>query len=152
MRKSIIAGLAVLALGAGAWFFMTPATQVSAADVIVYKSPWCGCCSKWVTHMRQNGFTVAVHEREDMDPIKRKFKVPENLESCHTAIVGGYTIEGHVPAADIRRLLSERPKARGLTVPGMPTGSPGMEMDNQHDPYDVVLFDDSGKGEVYARH
>ena len=110
----------------------------------VWKTPWCGCCGSWVEHMREQGFSVAVREVEDLDPIKRMAAVPEKLQSCHTARVGGYVIEGHVPAADVKRLLSSRPDVRGLAVPGMPSGSPGME-NGMHDPYDVLLIgrDDS---------
>src|SRR5262245_37331396 len=100
----------------------------AAAPVItVYKDPNCGCCSIWVEHLRKNGFEVTVQEPGNMVEIKRKLGVPTYLQSCHTAVIDGYTIEGHVPAAEIHRLLKERPNAKGLTVPGMPLGSPGME-------------------------
>ena len=105
----------------------------------VWKTPWCGCCGNWVDHMRDQGFSVAVRQVEDLDPIKRMAAVPEKLQSCHTAHVGGYVIEGHVPAADVKRLLSSRPDALGLAVPGMPSGSPGME-NGMRDPYDVLLI------------
>ncbi|MBC8445162.1 MAG: DUF411 domain-containing protein [Rhodospirillaceae bacterium] len=127
------------------------ATVALAADITVYKSPTCGCCAGWVDHMKENGFSVAVKEREDLSPIKSHYGVPENLESCHTAEVEGYTIEGHVPASDVLRLLAERPKARGLAVPGMPIGSPGMEMGNEKEPYPVVIFGEDGQF-IYARH
>lgn len=115
------------------------------ADIIVYKSPWCGCCTGWVDHMKENGFSVKVVEQEDLSPIKRHYGVPDNLESCHTAEVEGYTIEGHVPASDVMKLLAVRPDAKGLAVPGMPIGSPGMEQGDEKEPYPVVLFGKDGQ-------
>ena len=124
----------------------------SAADTVtVYKDPDCGCCGAWVKHLQANGFRTKVHEVRDMSPHKKKLGVPEQLASCHTAVAGGYTIEGHVPAADIKRLLAERPRAKGLAVPGMPQGSPGMET-GKFDPYDVLLFDTHGKTTVYRSY
>ena len=128
------------------------ATIVMAAPlVIVYKDPNCGCCAEWVKHLQANGFQTRVHEVRDTMPHKQKLRVPERLASCHTAVVDGYTIEGHVPAADIKRLLVERPKARGLAVPGMPQGSPGMET-GKFDRYDVLLFTDKDTSTVYSSH
>ena len=114
----------------------------------VWKSPWCGCCGKWVEHMRAAGFEVRVKEVEDLGLVKRMAAVPENLQSCHTARVDGYTVEGHVPAADVARLLRERPDALGLVVPGMPSGSPGMET-GARDPYDVLMLKQGGETEVF---
>ncbi len=119
---------------------------------VVYKNPWCGCCGSWVRHMREAGFELVVHDVEDMSPFKRAAGVPEELQSCHTAVVGGYVIEGHVPAADIRRLLAEAPQARGLSVPGMVIGSPGMESGGQREPYQVLLFSDGRAPSVYAAY
>lgn len=116
----------------------------------VYKSPTCGCCGAWVDHIRQAGFTVEVVEEANVAPRKRALGVPARLGSCHTAVVDGYVIEGHVPAEDIQRLLAERPVTRGLAVPGMPVGSPGMEMGSRADPYEVLLFDENGKTQVFA--
>ena len=128
---------------------------VIAADpapvVTVYKSPSCGCCGKWVDHLRASGFRVAVHDVQNVEPFKERYGVPSRLASCHTATVDGYVIEGHVPAADIRRLLAEKPKVKGLAVPGMPVGSPGMEQGNVKEPYDVVSFDQAGRTAVFAR-
>ncbi|MEN8180390.1 MAG: DUF411 domain-containing protein [Pseudomonadota bacterium] len=121
----------------------------NAADVVVYKSPTCGCCKHWVSHLKENGFTVEVHNRRNMNPIKSELGVPRHLQSCHTAKVGDYVVEGHVPAEEIRRLLKEKPAVKGLAVPGMPMGSPGMEGPRQ-DPYDVLTFQESGKTAVYA--
>ncbi|MEQ9507477.1 MAG: DUF411 domain-containing protein [Alloalcanivorax xenomutans] len=123
----------------------------SAASLEVYKSPTCGCCIKWVEHMRENGFDVKVHETQNLQPIKEKAGLRAGLGSCHTAFIDGYTIEGHVPAKEVKRLLEERPEAVGLTVPAMPIGSPGMEMGDRQDPYQVLLFDDKG-AKVYAQY
>lgn len=124
----------------------------ASSSIEVYKSPTCGCCEKWVEHLKENGFTVTVHNDPQIMPIKKKQGVPEGLQSCHTAIVDGYTIEGHVPATDIKRLLTEKPKAKGLAVGGMPLGSPGMEMDDRKEPYNVILFDEAGKQTIFASH
>lgn len=117
--------------------------QAAAPDVTVYKTRTCGCCGKWVEHLRANGFKVTVQEVDSTAAVQQKYGVPEEMRSCHTATVGGYTLEGHVPAADVKRLLAEHPKAKGLAVPGMPMGSPGMEGPRQ-DAYSVVLFGGSG--------
>ena len=101
-----------------------------AGQVEVYKSPWCGCCAAWVDHLEQNGYTAIVHDVENLAAIKRMAGVPQDQSSCHTAMIDGYVIEGHVPASAIERLLAERPEIHGLTVPGMPQGSPGMEGPN----------------------
>ena len=129
--------------------------RLSAAagpSVQVYKTPTCGCCGNWVKHLRDKGFQVAVQEVEDTAVYRRRFGVPEALASCHTAVVGGYALEGHVPAAEIQRLLKEKPKAKGLSVPGMPAGSPGMEMDGAQQAYSVMLFDAQGAATVYQRY
>ena len=136
------------------WTFLVPGVGAHGEQgpaMTVWKSPWCGCCRSWVDHMRANGFQVTVEEVEDLDPIKKLAGIPEKLQSCHTARIGNYTIEGHVPAADIRRLLSDQPAARGLAVPGMPSGSPGME-NGQYDPYDVLLIGKDGKTGVYQSY
>lgn len=135
----------------------TPAPMTTAvpAHVLVHKTPTCGCCVAWVEHMRQSGFEVEVrdHDYGALDALKRRLGVPAGKGSCHTAEVGGYFVEGHVPAADVQRLLAERPAARGLTVPGMPAGSPGMEMpDGRVQPYAVELITKGGDSEVFARH
>ncbi|PLY15792.1 MAG: CopG family transcriptional regulator [Sedimenticola sp.] len=121
-----------------------------AADIVVYKSPTCGCCKSWIEHLEANGFSVETHDRTNMSPVKAEFGVPTDLQSCHTAKVGDYVIEGHVPADLITRLLEEKPKVMGLAVPGMPMGSPGME-GNRKDPYDVVTFQANGSSRVYAK-
>jgi len=122
-----------------------------ATAVTVYKSPTCGCCKNWVAHLRANGFSVKAVDVADVTSYKLANGISPALASCHTALVDGYVIEGHVPAQDIKRLLRERPKIVGLAAPGMPSGSPGMEQ-GYKDAYDVVSFDKSGRVSVYARH
>ncbi|MEW8629238.1 MAG: DUF411 domain-containing protein [Candidatus Thiodiazotropha sp.] len=122
-----------------------------AADIVVYMSPTCGCCNDWVSHLEDNGFSVQVHDRRDMQLIKRKLNVPDKLQSCHTAVIGDYVVEGHVPANDIVRLLREKPAVKGISVPGMPMGSPGMEGPRK-DNYDVLIFDETGNTKVYSSY
>ena len=130
---------------------ITSAAAADRPEISVYKSPACDCCGAWVEHLKKNGFDARVHEVSDLASYRAKYGVPEALGSCHTAVVGGYAIEGHVPAADIKRLLRERPKAKGITVPGMPIGSPGMPGPRK-DPYETLLFDASGNYVVFERH
>lgn len=127
-----------------------PAAAQMKPLVTVYKSPACGCCGEWVKHMVANGFRVDVKDVDDVTPIKRRSMVPDSLASCHTALVGGYAIEGHVPAADVWKLLRDRPRVIGLSVPGMVVGSPGMEQ-GAPQPYATIAFDERGT-RVYARH
>ncbi len=130
----------------------TLALQSRGTPIRVHKTPWCGCCGGWVEHLRRSGFEPAVVEHDDLTPVARRLGVPDGLRSCHTAEIGGYFVEGHVPAADIRRLLAQRPSARGITVPGMPVGSPGMEQGGRRQPYRTILVDRSGAAHVFARH
>jgi len=145
-----------LALGtlaaAGAALSARPAgtSSAQAPAMVVYKSPSCGCCGKWVEHVKAAGFTVEVHDVADVQPVKRELGVPEGLASCHTALVGKYVIEGHVPADLIKKLVAEKSSNRGLAVPGMVTGSPGMEGPNAK-AYDIIAFDQTGKTSTYAR-
>ena len=120
------------------------AVQAEQAAITVYRDPSCGCCASWVQHLRDAGFTVQVEETADLDAIRTRLGVPADLVACHTAEVAGYVVEGHVPAAALRRLLSERPNAKGLAVPDMPVGSPGME-GGKPQPYTVVLFGADGQ-------
>ncbi|MGI8612267.1 MAG: DUF411 domain-containing protein [Sphingomicrobium sp.] len=138
----IVAPLALLASADGA----------VAATLLVTKTAFCGCCRVWVERMKAAGFTVEVKDVESVTPTARKLGVPDKLRSCHTSQIGGYAIEGHVPAADIKRLLVQRPKAAGIAVPGMVAGTPGMEHGDHSDPYQVILFDRSGKTRVFASH
>lgn len=129
------------------------ATAATATTVVVNKTPTCGCCGIWVKHLQAAGFAVQVHDLENLAPIKERVGVPFGMGSCHTAEVEGYFVEGHVPAEDIKRLLREKPPAKGLTVPGMPAGSPGMEVaSGRVDRYDVLLVGKDGKTSVFATH
>ncbi len=121
-------------------------------EMTVYRSPTCGCCGKWIEHVKQNGFKVKDIVSDDMQAIKEKHGLPDKLASCHTAIVDGYVVEGHVPAGDIQKMLDSKSKVAGIAAPGMPMGSPGMEMGGQADPYKVISFDKEGKFEVFANH
>ena len=128
------------------------ASDSSSPLVVVHKTASCGCCAAWVEHLRTHGFDVDVRDAADLAPVKDRAGVPSALRSCHTAQVGGYFVEGHVPARDVARLLTEKPEASGLTVPGMPLGSPGMEYQNQHEPYDVLLVHADGTTTVFAHY
>jgi len=126
-------------------------TAAKKPTITVYKDPACGCCKKWIEHLVKNGYRVDAKDTPNMTEIKRTLGVPETLTACHTAVVNGYLIEGHVPAADIDRLLEQKPRVAGLAVPGMPAGSPGMEaMGTQR--YQVLTFDKNGKTKVFASH
>lgn len=142
--------LAGVAWVGGSW----PSGAGPAPEVTVYKTETCNCCNAWVDHLREEGFPVTAHNvsQRALNAEKQSAGLTYNLASCHTAHVDGYVIEGHVPATDIRRLLEERPEAAGLTVPGMPVGSPGMEHGNRRDPYDVLLFGSDGDTSIYASH
>jgi hypothetical protein len=126
-------------------------STAATSRITVYKDPTCGCCGKWAEHLRSNGFEVTVQETKDLATYRKKYGVPESLASCHTGVVDGYAIEGHVPAREIQRLLKERPKAKGLAVPGMPMGSPGMEAAKTQ-AYSVMIFDVSGRSQVYQSY
>ena len=128
-----------------------PVTKQFGKEITVYKSPSCSCCAGWAKHLRHNGFRVTVVEQYDLSEIKAQHGIGPELQSCHTAVVDGYAIEGHVPADDIWRLLAERPDASGLAAPGMPTMSPGMNSD-QPKGYDVLLYGPDSRPAVYSRH
>ena len=145
-RRTVLAALSGLVLAA-----VSSPSQPAGPTIMVFKTPTCSCCGKWVEHLKSNGFVVKVQEVSDTSPYQRQYHVPRTMQSCHTAVVNGYTIEGHVPAAEIKRLLNERPKLVGLAVPGMPLGSPGMES-SRSEPYSVMSFDESGRASVYARY
>jgi hypothetical protein len=128
------------------------AGSIHAASVVtVYKNEGCGCCELWVKHLQKNGFAVKAQNVQDTGAYRAKFGVPEKVAACHTAVIQGYAIDGHVPARDIKRLLAERPKAKGLAVPGMPVGSPGMESDRP-EPYDVLLVKPDGTTTVFQSY
>ncbi len=144
LRRSLGGAAALLVTGA------LPASALAPVPATVYKDAGCGCCRAWITHLERNGFEVTAHDVTTMGQIKASLGVPSALQSCHTAVVAGYVVEGHVPADLVQRLLRERPKVAGLAVPGMPMGSPGME-GARKDPYDVLAFDAKGKTSVYAK-
>lgn len=136
-----------------------PAATLAAVDpslppVRVFKSPTCGCCTDWVAHLRENGFAVEVVDTDDLATVKAALGIPAPMGSCHTAEIGDYVVEGHVPAGDIKTLLADAPDGvRGLAVPGMPVGSPGMEVPGQAaDPYDVVALGDDGSTSVFRSY
>lgn len=129
-----------------------PVARAESTTVTVYKSPTCGCCQRWVDHMRANGFRVVVHDTADVAPVRAAHGVGEALASCHTALVGGYVVEGHVPAGDVQRVLRERPAIAGLAAPGMPMGSPGMEGPYPSERYQVLAFVRGGIARVFAQH
>lgn len=132
---------------------MSPADQALATEINMFKSPSCDCCSGWADHLHKEGFMVVEHKKKDMDAIKSLYGVPEKLASCHTAVIDGYVIEGHVPADDIKRMLKEKPKIVGLTAPGMPMKSPGMQKPGLPPKgYDVLSFDKSGNSQVYTKY
>jgi hypothetical protein len=130
-----------------------PLVEGDAGQILVYASPTWGCCGDWITYLRDNGFTVQTENVQNLHPVKQRYQVPLPLQSCHTAIVDGYVIEGHVPADAIERLLSERPAIVGIAVPSMPIGSPGMEVAGvEPEPFDVFAFDGKGNGEIFASY
>ena len=148
MTRNLIVLIAGVLVG-----YATLAGQQQQPTIEVYKSATCGCCSKWVEHLKSNGFTVRTTNREDLAEFKASKGVPRRVQSCHTAVVNGYVIEGHVPASDVQRLLKDRPAIVGLAVPGMPIGSPGMEVAGRKvQPFDVLAFDKDGPTRVFASH
>ncbi len=164
LLKAGVAAGAIAGLGAVVWGTTrprSPATAAASATVAVpepplihvHKDPSCGCCEQWVVHLRSNGFRVEVTEASDMGAVKERLGVPYGKGSCHTGEVEGYLVEGHVPASDIHRLLAERPQAKGLVLPGMPIGSPGMEIAGAPgEPFVVELVKLNGETEPYSRH
>tara|TARA_R110002049_G_scaffold44303_2_gene129674 strand:- start:1022 stop:1471 length:450 start_codon:yes stop_codon:yes gene_type:complete len=149
MKFTIPLPLAAFAL---VGLLLTGPVLSAGEELVVYKDPNCGCCGAWATHMREHGFAVREVATQEMGLVKSEAGVPRALGSCHTATVGGYVIEGHVPADDVRRLLDEKPALAGLAVPGMPQGSPGMEGPYPPQRYEVIGFDGKGGTKVYARH
>lgn len=149
-RRTLIQTAAIMATGALVW----PVAAQAKPQVEVWKSPACGCCKDWVAHMEANGFSVKTYETGN-NAVRARLGLPQELGSCHTALVNGYVVEGHVPARDVKRLLAERPKALGLSVPGMPVGAPGMDgpaYGGRKDHYDVLLVEADGKTRVYQTY
>ncbi len=161
---SLIALAVVAGLVAAMWSWMEPVDEAHASgpsaaqteqlpEITVYKSPTCGCCTDWEVYLEKEGFKVISHKRSNMDSIKKELGVKSHLASCHTGVIDGYVIEGHVPADDIRRLLRDRPKVAGLTAPGMPQHSPGMQPPGEQPRgYNVLMFDKEGRTRVYTRY
>jgi hypothetical protein len=147
-----IAGLMALALVGAIALGMPAVAQAQGTAITVYRSPTCQCCGHWVDRLQAAGFQVQNQVTEDMAAIKAQYGVPSDLASCHTAIAEGYVIEGHVPAADVQRLLRDRPPVVGIAAPGMPLGSPGMEVGDRIDPYTVFAFTEDGDPTVFAHH
>ena len=149
----LISRRGLLATAGAAFLAGACAEEAQARELTVYKTPWCACCSGWVTHMRRAGFRLTVIEVEDLAPIRERYGISFERSSCHTGVVGGYAIEGHVPPADVIRLLDQKPRAKALLVPGMPMGSPGMESPTgDREAYDVLLLLADGSTRVFARH
>jgi len=146
-----LGGVAAVAFGVFVFPKLFGSNPAMAEVIVVYRNPSCGCCGNWVNHLRHSGFKVAVHDIEDMGPLKNKAGVPDGMESCHTAFVAGYVVEGHVPAENIKEILAERPGVKGLVVPGMPSSAPGMDSP-EHKAYTVYSFDAEGTSKVYASY
>ncbi len=125
-------------------------TEAESKEITIYKKPNCHCCTKWASYLEEKGFTVDASPSDTLDAVKEHYLVPEELESCHTAVIDGYVVEGHVPAESINKLLEARPEVQGIVVPGMPTGTPGMGNDGT--PFEVYLFDEEGNRSLYEKH
>jgi len=158
-RKSLLSLSAILVTGGITTAFsgivnanpsnnLTPETL----QITSYRSPNCGCCHGWIEHLKAEGFTVKDNVTENLETIKAENNVPQNLTACHTAVINGYVVEGHIPASDIKRLLREKPDVAGIAVPGMPIGSPGMESGNIKEPYTVFTFTEEGETQVYQEY
>jgi hypothetical protein len=152
--QTVFAVFICVAAGLGLAAARAEQTPKGGATVVVFKSPTCGCCSLWADHVRASGFQVDVQTVGDdkLSAVATEGGVTTDLRSCHTAKVAGYTLEGHVPAADIQRLLKEKPAIAGIAVPGMPMGSPGMDQGGRKDPFDTIAFTKDGKKTVFAQH
>jgi hypothetical protein len=154
-RRELLASFAKAAAASLAVGVLLPADAraAGATKITVYKDPSCGCCTNWVDHLRASGLKPTVHDRSDMNALKDSLGVPASLRSCHTAVVGKFVVEGHVPAADVKALIARPPKGIvGIAVPDMPAGSPGMEVPGRRDKYDVIAFFAGGATSVFARH
>jgi len=147
-RRAVLTSLAA----AAAALSLPVVAKEALPQVQVFKNPSCGCCGAWVDHMKAAGFAVNVTEVDDNSVARRKYGLPDRFGSCHTAVVAGYVVEGHVPANDVKKLLTMKPAAIGLAVPGMPVGSPGMEMGSRKDPYQVLLVAKDGRERVFSTY
>jgi len=128
------------------------ANDALVKDIVVYKNPECGCCTKWVKYLQDNNYNVTIEHTRDVLAVKKRLGVPEKLAACHTAVIDGYVVEGHITHRDIKRLLLFRPDIKGIAVPGMPVGTPGMESGSTVQPYNVISFDEQGTMEVFVEH
>jgi hypothetical protein len=156
-NQSIVTAVAIAGVALGAAYAVQPpaAPAVTAKSTVkaqVYRSESCGCCKKWVAHLQREGFEITDSIVPDINAVKAKLGLPLELGSCHTAVIDGYLVEGHVPADDIRKLIETKPPVRGIAVPRMPAGSPGMEAAGRKDAYDVLAFDAQGKTSVFEHH
>jgi hypothetical protein len=149
MNRRNLLSFAVAATAASS---LPAVAKASLPQVEVYKNPDCGCCGGWVDHLKASGFPVKVHETPDTGPVRKRYGMPDEFGSCHTGVVAGYALEGHVPAEDVKRLLTRKPAAAGLSVPGMPVGSPGMEAGSRKDAFQVLLIDKAGRSSVFAKY
>jgi hypothetical protein len=147
-RRQLLQGASSMFLA----FVVSPSSASSNPAMLAYRNPGCGCCEKWAALMTESGFQVTMLDDPDLDKRRAEAGVPAELAGCHTAFMGDYIIEGHVPAEDIIRLLAESPAVRGIAVPGMPIGSPGMESGDRNDAYDVLAFKADGTWSVFASH
>lgn len=150
--KAFALGIVLALVGIGGYVYWGAGAPADLPSVTVYKSPTCGCCADWVTHLRDSGFSVTVKSRANVKPVKQNLGVPKDLAACHTAVVNDYVVEGHVPASEIKRMLANKPDFRGLSVPGMPVGSPGMERGGREESYSVLGFTTTGKTTVVAQY
>jgi len=128
------------------------ANDAQVRDIVVYKNPECGCCTKWVEYLQENNYNVTIEHARDVLAVKKRLGVPEKLAACHTAVIDGYVVEGHITHRDIKRLLLFRPDIKGIAVPGMPVGTPGMESGSTVQPHNVMTFDEQGNTEVFVEH
>ncbi|HJO04491.1 MAG TPA: DUF411 domain-containing protein [Acidobacteriota bacterium] len=152
MNTKRIAVIAVVLVAfAGGWLYAGRTPLVDGTKVVMYQNPACGCCSKWAAHMEATGFTVEIHKTDQLNSIKQREGITPETAGCHTSMVDGYLVEGHVPAREIARLITDRPDVKGIAVPGMPMGSPGME-GGRTDHYDVLSIDHEGNTAVFASY
>jgi len=147
MSRGIVPVLALLS-----FMFLPIMKSAAGQEIVIYKSPTCGCCTKWASYLEDNGFSVTQIKTQNLNTLKQNQRIPSNLSSCHTAIVDGYIVEGHVPVNAINRMLKEKPAIKGITVPGMPIGSPGMEQGTRKQPYDVLAIHADGSTAIYESH
>lgn len=156
MKKYLMAGLIVSTISVAdaqsTWDKSTEKLQATPMDIVVYRSPTCGCCSKWLAHLKKHDFNIIDNVTDDVQSVKDKYGVSSSLASCHTAIINGYVVEGHVPAGDIKDMLKAKKKIKGLAVPGMVVGTPGMEVGAQKAPFKVLAFDQQGNIQLYKAY